>query len=238
MRALLAVAHREYLSLFRTAVGWLVLAIFSLLCGLWVAGQTFIPGEPASLRVFFSTSHWLLLFVAPAISMRLVAEETRSGTIETLATSPASDWAIVMGKYAAALAFLLTLLVPTLAYIVTLELVADPDYGPIAAGYLGLALTGALYLGVGLFVSALTSSQIVAFLGTLLFFVLLWFVGNVGPTYAPGWLAPALSTLSLDLRLADFARGVIDTSHVVFFIAASACAASLAVVPLEWRRWR
>ena len=238
MSALTAVMLRELGSFFRTPVGWLACAIFAFLSALFVAPQALVPGAPATLRSFFAIAHWLLLFVAPALSMRLLAEERRSGTSETLMTSPASDWAVVFGKHVAACCFLLIMLVPTLALPIALEYASDPDYGPILAGYLGLALTGVLYLSVGLLFSSLTSSQVIAFLGTLLFFVALAFASGTGAAYAPAPLDAVLRTLSIDARLADFARGVIDTKHVVFFLATSTWIAALAVVPLEFRRWR
>ncbi|MEM1423000.1 MAG: ABC transporter permease [Planctomycetota bacterium] len=238
MSALVGVMLRELGSFFRTPVGWLACAIFAFLSALFVAPQTLVPGEPATLRSFFAIAHWLLLFVAPSLSMRLLAEEQRTGTAETLMTSPASDWAVVFGKHLAACAFLLVMLAPTLAFPAALEYASDPDYGPILAGYLGLTLTGVLYLSVGLLFSALTSSQVIAFLGTLLFFVALAFASGQGASYAPAPVDGFLRALSLDARLADFARGVIDTKHIVFFLATSAWIVSLAVVPLEFRRWR
>ena len=102
--------------------------------------------------------------VAPAIAMRLMSEEFRAGTIEPLMAAPISDWAIVIGKYLGGVAFLLTLLAPTLLYVALLEWLSDPDYGPILAGYLGLTLLGMLYIAVGLLVSSLTRSTVVALL--------------------------------------------------------------------------
>lgn len=238
MSALVGVFLRELGSFFRTPVGWLACAIFAFLSALFLAPSAIVPGEPASLRTFFGVAHWLLLFVAPALSMRLISEERRSGTMETLMTSPASDWAVVFGKYFASCAFLLVMLAPTLAFPIVLEFVSDPDYGPIASGYLGLVLAGFLYLSVGLLFSSLTSSQVLAFLGTLLFFVALAFASRQLPQYTPDAIDPLLRAMSLDARIADFARGVIDTRHVAFFLVMSAWVTSLAVVPLEWRRWR
>ena len=238
MTALLAVAGREFASYFRTSVGWIVVALFLLLSGLWVAFDTFRAGEPASLRVFFASSQWLLLLVAPAISMRLLAEEFRSGTIEPLGASPASDWAVVFGKFVGAVAFLGAMIAPTLVYVALLEAVADPDYGPLLAGYLGLALLGTLYVAVGLFMSSLTRSQVVAFLSTMFFFLLLWFATSQGArALGPPW-DERLFALSPGLRLADFAKGVIDTGHVVFFLATSLWFVCLAAASLEFRRWR
>lgn len=238
MRALTAIATREYASMFRLPIGWVVMALYLLLTGVVFAAGSLRPGDPASLRGLFMLSDWLLLFVAPAISMRLLSDEWRQGSIEPLMTSPISDWQIVAGKYAGAALFLLTLLAPTLVYVVVLEWLAAPDYGPIAAGYLGLALTGMLYLSLGIVCSALTSSQVVAFLTTI-FALLILRIGTTMGAAALGapwdaWLYP----LSIDIRMQDFARGIIDTKHIVVMLAACAWLVTIAVSVVESRRWR
>src|SRR5262249_19654501 len=114
------------------------------------------------------TISWmLLLIVAPAMSMRLLADETRTGAIEPLMTAPVTEAGLIVGKFAGAVLFMLTCLAPTLAYVAVLNLLAKPDPGPILAGYLGVILTGMLYLGVGTLYSTVTSSQTLAFLLTL-----------------------------------------------------------------------
>lgn len=239
MGATLTVAWREYASFFRSSIGWLVIALYLFLSGLWFAYDSITPGQPASMRALFSVSQWLLLIVAPAISMRLLSEELRSGTIEPLMTAPISDWHIVIGKYLAALAFLITMLLPTLVHAGVIELLASPDYGPIVAGYLGLVLVGACYLAVGLFFSSLTRNQIVAFLSTLFFFMVLVFISS--PNVAALVDEPFRSLLfglSINLRIADFAKGVFDTSHAAFFLAFVVLFVVLSVVGVESRRWR
>lgn len=233
-----AIAWREFASYFRLPVGWVVIALFLLLAGSVFALGTLRPGEPASLRWFFSLATWLLLFVAPAISMRLLAEEQRTGTIEPLMTAPVSDWEVVLGKYAAGVGFLVAMLAPTGVYVIVLEALSEPDYGPIVAGYAGLLLIGAFYVAVGTFFSALTSNQIAAFLGALFTLLLLRFGALQGAALLnPPW-DDRVRLFSIDLRIADFAKGVIDTAHGVFFVALSALALTLAVVAIESRRWR
>jgi len=236
--ALWAIAWREFASFFRLSIGWVVIALYLALSGAVFSLGTLRAGEPASMRWFFGLSTWLLMFIAPAISMRLLSEETRNGTIEPLMTAPVSDWALVVGKFLGGVCFLAAMLAPTLAYAVTLEALSEPDYGPIASGYAGLALVGVFYLGVGTMFSALTSNQIVAFLGTLFFLLLLRFATLQGAAFvgAPydGWL----HTLSVDLRMADFGKGVVDTAHVVYFLAGGAWFVTLGVVAVESRRWR
>ncbi|MBL0928271.1 MAG: ABC transporter permease subunit [Phycisphaerales bacterium] len=235
---MLAIARREFAGAYRTGVGWVVLALFLLLCGLVVGTNTLRPGEPATLRGFFDTAQWLMLFVLPAVSMRLLSDELRTGSIESLTTAPVSDWHIVFGKYIGALAFLLSLLAPTLLYAGALELFSAPDYGPILAGYLGLILIGMVYLAVGLLMSSLTANQIVSFLATMFFFMLWYLATSTGAAWLgpplDAWLYPA----NFAPRLADFAKGVIDTAHAVFFLALTAWFLGLTVVVMEFRRWR
>jgi len=239
MNATLTVAFREYAGFFRSSIGWLVIALYLFLSGLWFTYETVTPGQPATMRALFNVSQWLLLIVAPAISMRLLADEFRSGTIEPLMTTPISDWHIVLGKYLASVAFLATMLAPTLVHVGVLELLADPDYGPIIAGYAGLLLVGSAYLAVGLFFSSLTKNQIVAFLSTLFFFMLLVFVSSPNvASLVPEPFRSLLFGLSINLRIADFSKGVFDTSHAAFFLAIVVFFVVLSVVGVESRRWR
>ena len=236
LTAAAAVAKREFASYFRVPLGWVVIALFTLLSGV-IFAITLEPGSPASLRAFFALATWTMLFVAPAVSMRLLSEEARAGTLEILATSPVTSASIVLGKYLGACAFLLAMLAPTLVYVAALEAVADPDYGPVLSGYLGLLLSGMTYLAVGLLASALTASQTSAFLGALFTLLLLRIGASQGGALPEPWSDLAFA-LSLDLRIEDFAKGVVDLGGVAFFLAACAWFVALAAVALEARRWR
>ncbi len=238
MRAVLAIASRELSACFRTSIGWVVLALYMLLSGLWFGLQTLQPGEPASMRALLDFSQWLLLMVAPAISMRLFAEEIRTGTLAPLMSTPVSDWAIVLGKYFGGVAFLFVMLSTTLIHVGVLEIVSAPDYGPLLAGYTGLLLLGGFYLAVGTFFSSLTKNQVVAFLATLFFFLILFFASGPGAQQLGAPYDKVLFTLSIQLRQADFAKGVIDTRHVVFFVSWSALFIAASVAATESRRWR
>ncbi len=238
MSRALTIAVREYGSFFRIPLGWVVIALFMCLSAVFFAQRTFVPGNPAELRDFFGVWWGLLLFVSPAISMRLVSDELRSGTIEPMLTAPVGEWTIVAGKYLAAVFFLITMLLPTLAFVGVLAWLSRPDFGAIGAGYLGLLLLGMLYLAVGTLASCLTSSQSLAFLGTL--FVL--FVLDLAPArlaaQAPEQWAALLFKLSPSYRVADFARGLVDTSTVAFFLLGSFWFVSVAAISLQSRRWR
>lgn len=242
MKAALAIALREVGSLLRLPVGWIVIALFAFLSAVIFVNGTLIPGQPATMRYFFASASWMLIPVAPAISMRLISEELRSGTIEPLRTAPVSDGAVVWGKYLGGVAFLGLMLAPTLALVAVLVAVGDPapDPGPIVAGYLALMLVGMLYIAIGVLASALTSSQTLAFLGTLMFLILMMVVSGVVATSGsvPEWLAKALVGVGIQTRVRDMAKGVIDTGNVAFFVAASAWFVLLASAALSSRRWR
>lgn len=219
-RPALAIAGRELSAMFRTPVGWVVTALYALLTAVLFALQTLEPGAPATLRYFFTPAAWLLLIVAPALSMRLFSEEYRSGTIEPLATAPVGPLAIVVGKYLGAVASVGAMLVPTLAYPAVLALLADGpvDAGAVACGYLGLLLIAMLYLSVGMLISTTTDSQVLAFLATLITLVLVMILAGPAARYAPAPVLPVLAELNIQQRAAVFASGVLESRHAVFFV--------------------
>lgn len=240
MRGAWTIATREFASMFRVPLGWVVIALFLALSGLVFVQQAITPGEPATMRTFFNVWWQLLVFLAPAVSMRLLSDELRSGTIEPLLTAPVSELAVAVGKYTAAVLFLLAMLVPTLAYVGVLISLAEPDMGSIIAGYAGIVLLGMLYLSVGLLASSLTSSQTLAFLSTM-FVLLLAEIALVRGAAAlpPGSaIGDTLLALAPTRRLVDFSRGLIPLEHVAFFVGGSAFFVALTVVSLEVRRWR
>ncbi|MBA4028175.1 MAG: hypothetical protein C0475_03385 [Planctomyces sp.] len=233
-----ALAAREFMSYFRTPIGWLVGAVWLLIGGVVFVESALVPGEAASMRGFFAAAWALLVVVAPALSMRSLSEELRTGTIEPLMSAPVGEWALVLGKYLGALGFLVVCLVPTLAYVAVLTSLAAPDPGPIAAGYLGVTLTGGLYLALGVLLSGLTASQTLAFLSTLFALLVVEVgLGVVAPYLPEAWARAALA-LSINRRAADFARGLIDLWTVGYFLVAILWALGLSAITLRARRWR
>ena len=172
--------------------------------------------------------------------MRLFSEEFRTGTYELLASSPITSAQIVLGKYLGALAFLIVMLLPTLIHAGVLFLVSEPnpDPGPIAAGYLSLFLFGCLCLALGTLASTLTDSQTLAFLGTMLTLICWVLITNIAPQHVEPEIGSKLAAASYSIRIDDFARGTIDTRHVVFFLSISAGLLAFATTALESRRWR
>jgi ABC-2 type transport system permease protein len=189
------------------------------------------------LRPLFSNLTVILLLLMPMVTMRLISEERRSGTIELLLTYPVRDGAVLVGKYLAALALYGMMLVGTLLYPAMLFYFATVDWGPLLTGYLGLILLGATFLAVGLFASSLTENQIVASLvtfGTLLMF---WVIGW-SADYAGGTLGSVLKHLSLIEHFDSFAKGVLDTKDVIYYVNFTALALFLSLRALEARRWK
>ncbi|GJQ31024.1 MAG: ABC transporter permease [Phycisphaerae bacterium] len=239
MSAVLTIARRELSSYFRSPSGWIIIALFLFLTGMVFGRFVLVPGRAASLRDFFAVSGWLLLPVVPAISMRLLADEIRSGSLESLLTAPVGGAGIVLGKYLGAMLFFIAMLAPTGVYIIILERTSTIpiDLGPVIAGYLCLVLTGGLYLAIGTLASSLTGNATLAFLVTL-FIVLGLMLASAAAEFVPPWARQAFHAVSLPDRTSDFAKGVIDSAHVVFFVTVSGWSLIVAAGVTEWRRWR
>lgn len=239
MKQTLIIAKRELQSLFYSPVAYVTLAVFSFIAS-WIFLATFGSGQPAELRLEFVWLVWLLVFIAPAISMRLLSEEYQTNTIELLMTAPVSDVQVVAGKWLGAMGFFLTLLVPILVHAAILEIVADPDYGPIVTGLVGTVLVGGLYIAIGTWISAATRNQLIAWLLTALFTGCL----TIGlhmfarATWVPSWLREAMFYINVDTQFEDFAKGLIDIRNFVFFLSGILLMLFLAMLTLQSRRWR
>ncbi|HEB61428.1 MAG TPA: ABC transporter permease, partial [Phycisphaeraceae bacterium] len=181
---------------------------------------------------------WMLSFIAPAITMRLLAGEYRQGTIETVQTSPVADWQVIWGKFLAAFCMLLVMLVPTLVYLLMLQMVSKPDYGPVFSGYLGLLLLGAMYLALGTLASTMTQSLMAAYLGAFFFWIFAGFATSQGAAALGSPWDTVLYACSPRLHTANLAKGVISLVDIVFFLSLTVFFLLLAVRILESRRWR
>jgi ABC-2 type transport system permease protein len=239
MRSVAAIMQRELLSLFCSPIGYIVIAGFWLVTGVlvWATGS-FRPGRPATLQDVFMWTPFVLTIIIPAISMRALSEEYRSGTIETLMTAPVSDAQMVLGKYCASLLFYIIMVAGTLVYVVLMELFGNPDWGASLAAYLGLLLLGASFTAFGLLASSLSRNQIVAWiLGAVPLMLLAWFayfiVGRV-----EGWKREVLQQINVMGRFSEFTRGQVQLQGVVFFLATAALFLFLTIKVVESRRWR
>ena len=189
------------------------------------------------LRPLFSNLSVILLLIMPLLTMRLIAEERRAGTIELLLTYPIRDGAVLAGKYLAALALYAMMIGLTLAYPAMLAYFAQLEWGPLLTGYLGLLLMGAAFLAVGLFASSLTENQIVAAVITFGVLLMFWVIGW-SADYAGGAFGRVLAHLSILEHNESFSRGVLDTKDVIYYLNFTALALFLTLRALETRRWK
>jgi ABC-2 type transport system permease protein len=219
MRQALSICRKEFNSYFTSPIAYIVIAIFLLVTG-WFFFATFFLFNQASLRNFFSLLPSVFAFVVPAVTMRQLAEELNVGSYETLLTLPVGFTDVVLGKFLAAVAFIAAMLVPTLAYPVTVALLGALDWGPVVGGYLGALALGAAFAAIGLFASAVTRNQIVAFIVGLAICFALTLVDQVA-VFMPRGFTPVLSYLAADVHFQNVAKGVVDTRDIVYF--ASVC---------------
>lgn len=213
------IAKRELNAYFDSLIAYLILVAFLGLSGFftWLANTNVFFAREASLEVFFSVARWTLFFFIPAITMRQLAEERRSGTIELLLTKNVGNRQVVLGKFLGCLLMVAIALAFTLPYYITVANLGNIDHGATITGYFGLLLLSAAYISIGLFASSVTSNQIVAFLLALfigLFFQLLFDVLASGQT---GFWGELFSTLSLNRHFESISRGVIDTKDLIYF---------------------
>lgn len=236
MSRTLAIARRDLLATFATPAGWIVVALFSLVTALVFFATSFHNGEPAGLRPVLLIAGWAFIAMAPAIAMRSISEELRQGTYETLATAPVSEAAIILGKFAACVIFLLAMLAPTLVLVVLLELYGRPDYGELVCGYTGLVLAGSVCMALGILASTLTSSQVVAYLVALLTVVFVVIgIKALAPIVPPAY-ADLVYAADPVLRLRDFTIGLLDTANIAYFVALAAALLVAAIACLRARR--
>jgi ABC-2 type transport system permease protein len=250
MQAYLTLVRRELGGFFVSLTGYVVIASVLLLLGLsFIQMLTGLNGSPTDVpltELFYRTVYfWLiLLFTPPVITMRSFAFEKWSGTFETLMTTPVSDLQVVLAKFTGALLFYVLTWLPVLGCIAVVRYYArEPtvfDPGTMLSAFAGIVLIGCLYVSFGCFASALTRSQIIAamnsFVPGLGLFLLSLF--SLAPTPSPDWTTRVFSYISMPQHMEDFARGIVDTRHVIFFLSLSAFFLFLTLKVVESRRWK
>lgn len=253
MRNILAIAGKELRGYFASPIGYVLIGFFGLLFGwffytlvafferqsMQMAGG---PGGAMNVNQMLITplllnSTVVMLLVFPLITMRTYAEEKRSGTIELLLTAPITDFEIIMGKFLGALALFAGMLSVTLLHMGLLFAYGNPEWKPIATGYLGLLLMGGSFLSLGLFISSLTKNQIVAGMITFSVFLLLWVINWVSSFVSPE-AQTVINYLSVTEHFDDFARGIIDTRHIVYYLSFIATGLFLTMKSVDSERWR
>jgi len=236
------IAKREFAAYFATPLAGVFLTIFVAATGAFAfyIGGFFDRGQ-ANLYSFFAYHPWLYLLLVPAVAMRLWAEERKSGTIELLMTLPISPWEAILGKFAAAWAFIGLALVLTFPMWITVNVLGDPDNGIILTSYIGSFLMAGAFLAIGSFVSALTKNQVIAFiLATTICFLFVMsgmeLVQNALRAWAPGFVAQAIASMSFLTHFEQITRGVLDLNTIIFFLSLIAFALFANAIAVEQKK--
>ena len=237
MKNTTTIAWKEIKIYFVSPMAYIIMAVYSALAAYYFVTSVSGILPEATIRGFIFPSTLIFTLLSPILTMRLLSEEQKLGTLELLMTSPVRDYEIILGKFIASMASLLSILIPTLYLVLILTWFGAPDMGPIFSGYLGLILYGMATLSVGIFASSLSGNQIVAAvlaMGVLLILSII----DLASTYLTGTIADMVMHISLTNHLESFARGVIDTHDIVFYFVFTSFMLFLTIRSLESRRWR
>ena len=231
------IAWKETKAYFGTPSAYVVGAMFLALTGVFFVSEITSPFAEADVRGIVDWASFFIIFLAPLLTMRLLAEEQKLGTLELLLTAPVRDWEVVIGKYLASMLILAAIVSATLYYVLLLYVFGNPDTGPILSGYLGLALYGAAALAIGMLGSSLSGNQIVAAVVGIAILLMLSYVDRIGGL-VEGVARQIVEGMSMNSHIVDFTRGVIDLSSTVYFASLAAVFIFLTIRSLETRRWR
>ena len=255
MRNMLAIASKELRSYFAGPIAYIAIGLWALLYGYFYVAilQFFVRnsmqmmgqmGGPQSMNVnqqlirpLLQNVTIMMLFVLPMVTMRTYSEEKRSGTIELLLTSPLSDLQIIMGKFLGAMGLYAVMLLVTVPHIALLFIYGNPEWKPILTAYLGLLLLGGCFISLGLLISSLTKNQIVAGMVTFAVFLMLWIITWIGSFSGPT-VDQLTKYLSIIDHLDDFSKGVIDTTHLAYYLSFITFGLFLTAKSVDSERWR
>jgi ABC-2 type transport system permease protein len=253
MRNILAIAGKELRGYFASPIAYVVIGLFALIFGWFFyvplsffnrQSMQMSMGMGGTLNInqmliapMLTNAGVVILFLMPMITMRTYSEEKRSGTMELLLTSPVTDAQIILGKFFGVLGLYAALLAVTLIHVAILFVYGSPAWKPVVTGYLGLFLMGASFLSVGLLISSLTKNQIVAGIATFAIVLMLWVINWMGSFVGPTTQA-VLAHLSITDHLEDFARGVLDTKHLIYYLSFIAFGLFLTAKAVDSERWR
>lgn len=229
---------KELMSYFNSPIAYIFIGVF-LVVGNWLFFSAFFLSGQASVRSYFALLPWMFLFLAPALTMRLWAEEKKSGTIEFLLTLPVTDWQVVLAKFFGSLAFLFITLLLSVTLPISVSFLGNIDIGPVIGGYIGALLLGGSYLALGLFISSLTKNQIIAFvLGLVASFAAFIIGADFVLAGAPAFAVPTMKFLGLGSHFYNVAKGVIDTKDIVYYFSFIFLFLWLNTGIIEGRSWK
>jgi len=240
MNKIWIITRREIASFFDSLIAYVMIILFLGLSGFftWLFGSNVFLVNQASLQVFFGIAYWTLFFFIPAITMRMIAEENKSGTIELLSTKAVTDWQIVSGKFLACLLLVIIALACTLPYYITISRLGPVDHGGIIGGYLGLILLSAGYISIGIFASSATNNQIVAFLLALFIGIFFQILFDILASSFRGSIGNLFQFLSLRTHYESLSRGVIDSRDILYFLSIIAIGLLSSQAMLTRRNWQ
>ena len=233
MKSFLALVDKELRTLFQAPIAWIIIGVFLGLTGYSFTLTLFNNRYATLVHIFFQVAG-LLLLIVPIITMRLLAEERRAGTLELLLTAPVRESHVVLAKYLAGMAVVLIMIGLTAAYAVVLGVYGTPEWGPIYSGYLGLVLLASTLVSLGLAVSAFTANQVIAAIVTIGISFFLWMIDTLA-AMLPDALQRVFISLSLLARFTPFATGAMYTSDAGFFISTTLLALFVAIRALARR---
>lgn len=233
------ICKREIASFFDSLMAYILLVVFLGLTGFftWLYGSdVFFIGQ-ASLNTFFGIAYWSFFFFIPAVTMKSLADEKKSGTFELMATKPISDWEIIFGKWLGSWLLILVAIATSLPYYVTIANLGPIDHGATLAGYLGLVLVTGVYVAIGIFASSLTNNQIVAFILSLFVSFFFHLLFEILSSAFQGWLGQVFSFLSLNFHFQTMQRGIVGLESLIFMLSLILMALSLATFSIRRRAW-
>ena len=236
MRNTMAIAKREFQSYVNSPIPYILVTAYIVTAGYMFFRQLFLVRQ-AELRHFFENMPLLFCLIVPFLTMRLVAEERREGTLELLLTMPVTDWQLVIGKFLAALGLMAVLLLLTVAFPITVAFLGPLDKGTTVASYLGALLMAGAFVGIGIMASSFTRSQIVAALVAFFIGFGLFLLGALIGVLPPS-LGPIAAAMSVSSHFMNIARGVIDTRDVLYYVSIIVVCLMVAQTTLDSRRWR
>lgn len=222
-----ALIFKEISCFFSSITGYLVIVVFLLINSLvmWVfpGNMNVLEGGYATLDSLFTLAPWVFLFLVPAVTMRMFAEEKKSGTMEMLLTRPITDLQIIMSKYIAGLVLVFFAIIPTFIYFISIYLLGNPigniDVGATWGSFIGLFFLASIYVAAGIFASSISDNQIIAFIiAMLLSFILYMGFDFLASVYTSGAIQQFISSMGIDYHYRSMSRGVIDSRDVLFFI--------------------
>ncbi|MBP6871061.1 MAG: ABC transporter permease subunit [Bacteroidales bacterium] len=219
MNQIWTIAKRELGSFFDSLMAYIMMVAFLGFSGFftWIFGTDIFFIKQATMQPFFGIAYWTLFFFIPAITMRLFAEENKSGTIELLLTRPVTDWQVIAGKFLATFLLILIALGLTLPYYITVASLGPVDHGSVITGYIGLMLISCAYISIGLFASSVSNNQIVAYLIALVIGIFFHIIFDLLASNLSGLPGEIISFLSISQHFESISRGVIDSRDLIFF---------------------